>query len=430
MTSYVADRHDIYPFSAVVHIRATFPSGEVFTGSGVMVGPNDVLTAAHVVYDTMAGGVAESVVVTPALDGLDAPFGAFNTATINYYPIDDDGDGLILDYESETDFAVLGLNERVGDTTGVFGLDPDPETGSYNVTGYPGAYETHGLPRMTNEYGLARADHDTFTLGYIDIETHPGSSGGPLWQEVGDGGTPLVAGVVSTSGWAGSVEAQYDVLLEWIAGNDDLIGDPAEEDTPPASAPLTDDPVDDDPGGSVTDGGETDTDTDTDTDGDPEPDPAPEPVFADWFVALTRVMVGRDPVDDSPDDQTAAATGTLAGAAGVLAGTTAFAEQFADLTTRAQRIDLVTVSHLGLTPESAPHTTANAYFSDGLEAGVAVPTLFADAVTYLLDDARRDPAFDDAADRLTADTLTALEVRPAGDPAPLTDPLLADVLLA
>jgi len=46
-----------YPWRTIVFIESTFPNGHVVTGSGVIVGPNDTLTAAHVVYDvSLAAG--------------------------------------------------------------------------------------------------------------------------------------------------------------------------------------------------------------------------------------------------------------------------------------------------------------------------------------------------------------------------------------
>ena len=47
-----------YPYTAVVSISVTWPDGTGSGGSGVMVGPNDVLTAAHMVYSAVHGGAA------------------------------------------------------------------------------------------------------------------------------------------------------------------------------------------------------------------------------------------------------------------------------------------------------------------------------------------------------------------------------------
>ena len=50
MTSLVnVPQSGAYPYSAIVSISVTFPDGTGSNGSGVMVGPNDVLTAAHVI---------------------------------------------------------------------------------------------------------------------------------------------------------------------------------------------------------------------------------------------------------------------------------------------------------------------------------------------------------------------------------------------
>ena len=60
-----------YPWSSVVLVLATFPNGFIGTGSGVMVGRNDVLTAAHVVFRPAWGGAATFVEVLPAaVNGL------------------------------------------------------------------------------------------------------------------------------------------------------------------------------------------------------------------------------------------------------------------------------------------------------------------------------------------------------------------------
>lgn len=218
MTTYVGDLHDTYPYSAVVHVRATFGNGEMFTGSGTMVGPNDVLTASHLIYDAYLG-LATEIVVTPGLDGYDEPFGTYDFSTVNYFPVDQDGDGLLTTRDSEQDFAVIGLGSRVGDVTGYMGLDPTATSGWYTLTGYPGVYEINDVPRMTSDYGYAREDMFSYTYDLDQIEINPGNSGGPLWYENEQG--PYVVAVASTSGWAADVAAHYDTLLSWIAGNDD-----------------------------------------------------------------------------------------------------------------------------------------------------------------------------------------------------------------
>ena len=47
MTYVIGDQNDNYPYSSVVLVQTTLADGTGSIGSGVMVGPNDVLTAAH-----------------------------------------------------------------------------------------------------------------------------------------------------------------------------------------------------------------------------------------------------------------------------------------------------------------------------------------------------------------------------------------------
>ena len=56
---------DFFPYSAVTYILSKW--GEyAATGSGFIVGKNDVLTAAHVIYDTTKGGLASEIFVYPS----------------------------------------------------------------------------------------------------------------------------------------------------------------------------------------------------------------------------------------------------------------------------------------------------------------------------------------------------------------------------
>ena len=47
MTYVIGDQNDNYPYSSVVLVQTTWSDGSGSNGTGVMVGPNDVLTAAH-----------------------------------------------------------------------------------------------------------------------------------------------------------------------------------------------------------------------------------------------------------------------------------------------------------------------------------------------------------------------------------------------
>lgn len=229
MAQQEVDNQAQYPWDTIVFVEATFPDGSLAAGSGVMVGQNDVLTAAHVVYSDENGGAAVEVAVTPAFDPspLERPFGTVEAEGWHYFTdFDPDGDGRILPGDgsvdgrggSEHDVALLDLDVALGDDTGWMGLDPAFEGGLVNVTGHPAVY---GL-NMTNESGYVRDGAVDWFTDTGDLEIHPGNSGGPLWY-FADDGLPYVVGVVSTGAAAHDVAAEYDTVADWISGNDDLI---------------------------------------------------------------------------------------------------------------------------------------------------------------------------------------------------------------
>lgn len=63
MTYEVND--DVYPATAVVIIEARWGSQTAY-GSGFLVGRNDILTAAHVVFNYARGGLADKIEFTPS----------------------------------------------------------------------------------------------------------------------------------------------------------------------------------------------------------------------------------------------------------------------------------------------------------------------------------------------------------------------------
>ncbi len=229
MTSFVGDRNLNYPYSSVVYIETTFPSGQSFIGSGAVIGENDVLTASHVVYSDINGSLAQEIEVYPARDGSSMPFGSYQGAHANYFEVDQDNDGLLSRAESEYDLAVVGFETAFGNDTGWFELEPGQSSGSYNLTGYPVENGDFSNPRMTNDYGYVTENPDFDVFDFQSIEPLPGSSGSPLWS-TGEEGLSI-AGVLSTRGWAVDVSARYSGILDWVEANDFLL----ETDMPPVS---------------------------------------------------------------------------------------------------------------------------------------------------------------------------------------------------
>ena len=222
MTYYVGSNNSgSYPYSTVVYITATFPNGKSFTGSGVVVGQNDVLTASHVVNSVANGGAATSVVVYPGRDGGYSPYGSYSAERWNYYQIDNDGDGLLSQSDSQYDVAILSFDEKIGDATGWMGIDPTNERGYFNLTGFPGTYADYTGPRMTNDYGSASENSFYDVLDYGSLESNPGNSGGPIWYQTG--GSYYVSGIVSTGGWGAGLDLTYDQIVSWMNDNNYMI---------------------------------------------------------------------------------------------------------------------------------------------------------------------------------------------------------------
>jgi V8-like Glu-specific endopeptidase len=209
------------PYNGVVYITDTI-GNEDLQASGVLIAPNLVLTAAHVVYQAGVGA-ATNIVVSPGYDQGAAPFASAYALSYNYNPVADYNDQESL-ATSQSDFALIKLGTSfAGPTT--FALGSNFPGGVAYVSGYPasagGAQESPAqnlslVPGYSILQGLA--------LG-------PGSSGGPVWTP-GANGTPVVDGLVSTS----SGDTGYNVQLTTSAVSE-IEGWVAQDQAP--AAPLT-----------------------------------------------------------------------------------------------------------------------------------------------------------------------------------------------
>ena len=204
-----------YPYSPVVFITDVIGNTE-YRASGVLVAPNEVLTASHVVYQ-QGVGTATDIVVTPGYDGA-APFGSAAATNIHYFTVADAG-GTINNYASQSDYALIHLNQSFNDT-GVMGLAPDFAGGTVNVTGYPASAGD------TLVSSVQTVSPDPYYSLLDGTPLGPGSSGGPVWTTDAAGHT-YVVGVVSSGSSNGSVG--YDALItthalqtidSWITSDD------------------------------------------------------------------------------------------------------------------------------------------------------------------------------------------------------------------
>jgi V8-like Glu-specific endopeptidase len=228
----MSDSTSSYPYDTVVRITDTI-GGESWQGSGVLISPDEVLTASHVVYIDGVG-TATNIVVTPGYDDGSSPYGSVAGTSFHYEGIDDE-DRSITNEQSQFDYAVIHLATPIT-SAGYMGLEADYPGGEVNITGYPasagGAQVTSTQPVTLNpDYTLL----DGTALG-------EGSSGGPVWTETANG--PEVVGLVSSESDTNSTgyntlitTAAFDQIETWVS-EDNATPTPAPTPTPIIQAPA------------------------------------------------------------------------------------------------------------------------------------------------------------------------------------------------
>jgi V8-like Glu-specific endopeptidase len=198
-----------YPYDTVVYITDTI-GGLNYQGSGVLIAPNVVLTAAHVVWQTGIGR-ASNIEVSPGFDQGYAPFGTVAGTYIQYEQVNDSGD-LITAQQSQFDYAVIKLAQSFD--LGTMGLRSDYAAGYATVTGYPAS--AAGAQVTQPEY----IDQLYPYTVYAGTALGPGSSGGPVWIDGAEG--PQVVGLVSSGdGSSGTftqiTNAAFNTIEGWAA---------------------------------------------------------------------------------------------------------------------------------------------------------------------------------------------------------------------
>ena len=176
------------PYNGVVYITDTIGDDD-YQSSGVLIAPNLVLTAAHVV--SQAGvGTATNIEVSPGYDAGVAPFGDAYALTYNFNPVADYGDLETLS-TSQSDFALIKLGTSFSGPT-IFDLGSNFAGGVAYVAGYPASKD--GMQQSP-------AQNVSLVPGYSILQggaLGSGSSGGPVWTPAADG-APTVDGLVSTA---------------------------------------------------------------------------------------------------------------------------------------------------------------------------------------------------------------------------------------
>lgn len=219
--SYEAD-DDTYPGKATVYVRAVW-NDTIRVGSGALIGPNDVVTASHVIYDGALGGLADSITVYPSYDPDETFNASYPGVYFQYFEtFDPDNDGRIslgdqnalTKAGSEQDIALISLSADLSDQYGYYGVSWDYQGGTASVLGHPGVYDNN---LIYDDGSVTRSSVDA--VYYNDtIEVNPGNSGGPVFYS--EGASSYVFAVVSSGRAFTALSGHRDWLTQAIADND------------------------------------------------------------------------------------------------------------------------------------------------------------------------------------------------------------------
>lgn len=165
------------PYRKIVRLESYFAARPLY-GTGVLVGPDLVLTAAHNVYDTARGKWTQDVWATPAQNGDATPYGSYQASRVF----------ILKKYQEEKtgnkdsyDMALIKLSKPVDVRVGYLPLTTVVPLGSkIQVAGYPFASDWK-IGFLYSMWGQVSAQDGNLIQYQIDTES--GQSGSPVLNE-------------------------------------------------------------------------------------------------------------------------------------------------------------------------------------------------------------------------------------------------------
>lgn len=162
------------PYSAICNLDIIAPDGNGYVGTGWLFADDCLVTAAHCIYNTSFGGMADSVIVRPGSSSEDnqEPFGSCRAVSARF------NEAWISNQLDDADFVLLKLDKPIGQVCGYF--DYQCQGGkigdNITVTGYGDLSSDYIMTTMSGRLNAVTATRLSYT-----IDTERGQSGAPVY---------------------------------------------------------------------------------------------------------------------------------------------------------------------------------------------------------------------------------------------------------
>jgi len=182
----------VMPWRSIGQIRAWWGS-QGLTGTGVLVGPDQVLTAAHCVCRAEFGGGASEATCTPARSGDSTPYG---TARAVRYAVPAE---YTQQFGEAHDIVLIALDRPIGNDAGWLPVLPRAQAGPglMNALLRSAGYPADNPGRMLSVTGSITALPESPDAAWeINLDATFGQSGSPIWIDASPDGQPSVVAVL------------------------------------------------------------------------------------------------------------------------------------------------------------------------------------------------------------------------------------------
>ncbi|KGH34350.1 trypsin-like peptidase domain-containing protein [Lactococcus cremoris] len=170
-----------FPYNTIVYIETIGGDGVRYRGSGVLIAPNAVLTAGHMIYNATEGAHIKSATIYQAFANGNYNSNAATAVTSEVANPDwlaKDRLGTINYPLGADDLGILNLSKNIGLSTGWMGMSSAlSKNQTISLIGFPGdkPKQMWGMSGNVSQIGNP-------LFGYSNISMYPGQSGSPVFN--------------------------------------------------------------------------------------------------------------------------------------------------------------------------------------------------------------------------------------------------------